>query len=204
MNMQVQQRKGKGSDTNLPMGPVTKIGDAAVDKVESRFLLLWDELPSWQQNNEFIRGSYRQASHSFQKSLRSLGYLHNESVNIYSHLIGSILFVILGWVFWNAVKDRYPSASWLDALTLSTFFGSAILCLGLSTTYHTMSDHSKTVNDLVGKLDLLGIVCLISGSFLSGLYYGWYCEPRLQIAYCAMVSLNHKLLTCVLDCANHT
>jgi hypothetical protein len=109
VNMQVQQLKGKGSDTNLPMGPVTKIGDAAVDK--SRILLLWDELPSWQQNNEFIRGSYRQASHSYRKSLRSLGYLQNGSANIYSHLIGSILFVILRWVFWNAVKDRYPSAS---------------------------------------------------------------------------------------------
>jgi hypothetical protein len=92
MNMQVQQLKGKGSDTNLPMGPVTKIGDAAVDK--SRILLLWDELPSWQQNNEFIRGSYRRASHSYRKSLRSLGYLHDESANICSRLIGSILFVI--------------------------------------------------------------------------------------------------------------
>src|SRR5438105_1804816 len=45
MNMQVQQRKGKGSDTNLPMDPVTKTEDAAVDKVESRILLLWDTFP---------------------------------------------------------------------------------------------------------------------------------------------------------------
>ena len=47
MNMQVQQRKGKGSDTNLPMDPVTKIEDAVVDKVESRILLLWDDFPLW-------------------------------------------------------------------------------------------------------------------------------------------------------------
>jgi hypothetical protein len=42
----------------------SKVIDAPMDQVESPILVLWDELPSWQQNNELIKGSYRRASHS--------------------------------------------------------------------------------------------------------------------------------------------
>jgi adiponectin receptor len=44
------------------------------------------------------------------------------------------------------------------------------------------------VNNLGNKLDLLGIVCLIWGSMVSIIYYGWYCERNIKIMYCTMVS----------------
>ncbi|KAI9686898.1 MAG: hypothetical protein M1822_002651 [Bathelium mastoideum] len=45
-------------------------------------LVGWDQLPTWQQDNHFIRSGYRPASGSYLGSFQSLGHLHNETVNI--------------------------------------------------------------------------------------------------------------------------
>jgi len=92
-------------------------------KEAGRFrLLLWHELPSWQQDNEFILSGYRPASGSLQWSLESLKYIHNESVNIYSHLFGAILFASLPIYMYVNVYPRYASADLGDIIVFSTFF----------------------------------------------------------------------------------
>ena len=55
-------------------------------------LLRWNDLPSWRQDNEYLLSGYRPSSGSFRKSLNSLQHIHNETVNIYSHLLGAALF----------------------------------------------------------------------------------------------------------------
>ncbi|KAL8940802.1 MAG: hypothetical protein Q9216_002628 [Gyalolechia sp. 2 TL-2023] len=49
-------------------------------------LKTWDEIPSWQQDNEYILSGYREVTGSFIRSFHSLAHLHNETINIYSHL----------------------------------------------------------------------------------------------------------------------
>ncbi|KAG9229365.1 hypothetical protein BJ875DRAFT_387512, partial [Amylocarpus encephaloides] len=44
-------------------------------------------------DNKYITSRYRPLSRSFRKCLRSLKYLYNETVNIYSYLLGTILFL---------------------------------------------------------------------------------------------------------------
>lgn len=56
------------------------------------------------------------------------------------------------------------------------FFGGAIVCLGMSTLYHTFSCHSQRVGKIFSKLDYCGIALLIAGSFVPWLYYGFYCD----------------------------
>ena len=60
-------------------------------------LLSFDELPEWHQDNEYIWHGYRPISGSAQVSFSSWSYLHNESVNIYSHLIPGITFLLGEW-----------------------------------------------------------------------------------------------------------
>ena len=48
-----------------------------------------DEIPSWQQDNEYVLAGYRQPSRSYKRCFQTLAYVHNETVNIYSHLIGA-------------------------------------------------------------------------------------------------------------------
>ena len=49
-------------------------------------------------------------------------------------------------------------------------------------------NHSAHFSDLWGRIDYTGIIILILGDFVSGIYVGFYCEPILQNTYWTMVS----------------
>jgi adiponectin receptor len=63
-----------------------------------------------------------------------------------------------------------------------------VVCLGMSATFHTLSNHSDTVAKWGNKLDYTGIVALIVGSYVPALYYGFFCLPNLMTAYLWVVS----------------
>lgn len=157
-------------------------------KVEHSLLLLWDDLPAWRRDNAFILSGYRQSQSSYTHSFRSLFYLHNESVNIWTHLLGAILFLGSAAYVDRVVRPRYASASDADVLVFACFFGGAVVCLGMSATFHTLSNHSDTVAKWGNKLDYTGIVALIVGSYVPALYYGFFCLPNLMTAYLWVVS----------------
>jgi adiponectin receptor len=149
--------------------------------------VLWDDLPNWLQDNHYIHSGYRNPSNSFRGSFGSLFYLHNESANIYSHLIGAALFTSLSLFLYFQLYARYDSATPSDLRAFAFFFLGAFSCLGMSATYHTISNHSPLVARWGNKLDYVGIVCLITGSFIPSIYYGFYCHPHLQEAYWTMI-----------------
>jgi len=163
-----------------------------VKKLEKRvgkaLLVAWDDLPSWQQDNQYIQTGYRPASGSFRKSFASLGYLHNETVNIYSHFLPSIGFMIVGVFLYKSLATRYESATDSDVIAFGCFFLGAAICLGMSGTYHTISNHSHLAAKFGNKLDYVGIIFMITGSFVPSIYYGFYCHPHLQELYWTMVS----------------
>ncbi|KAI3343037.1 mPR-like GPCR protein [Ustulina deusta] len=163
---------------------------AAEHKVSSALLLLWDELPHWRRDNGFILSGYRPASNSYVSSLLSAFTVHNESVNIWTHAIGSLLLVPLAVLYLYAeIAPRYPSANPTDELVFACFLGGAALCLGMSATYHSLSNHSESVAKWGNKLDYSGIVCLIVGSYVPALYYGLFCKPVLLSVYLYAISL---------------
>lgn len=149
--------------------------------------MLWNELPEWQQDNHYITSGYRPATNSYNKSFASISYLHNESVNIWTHLIGASLAFLGSGLMYTVLAPRYESATREDIIVFSCFFLGAIGCLGMSATYHTISNHSPEVAIWGNKLDYLGIVFLIWGSFIPVLYYGFQSEPQLMKTYAAMV-----------------
>jgi adiponectin receptor len=85
----------------------------------------------------------------------------------------------------------------------SCFFFGAVACLGMSATYHTISNHSHEVAVLGNKLDYLGIVFLIWGSFIPVLYYAFESEPALMRTYWAMVRLFFPRVSRSLSPRNH-
>lgn len=158
-------------------------------KAESTLLLLWDDLPSWRRDNAFIRSGYRSAARgSYVHSLRSLFYLHNESVNIWSHLLGALVAAATAAYLYCVIRPRYASASPADLVVFSCFFSGAVLCLGMSATFHALMDHSAEVARWGNKLDYTGIVALIMGSYVPALYYGFFCQPALLTLYLSLVS----------------
>ena len=150
-------------------------------------LITWDQLPAWQQDNHFIHGGYRPASGSYLGSFQSLAYLHNESVNVCSHLIGAIIAILAGGSLFSAIGKRYPLADRDDLWVISCYFMGAVACLGMSATYHLISNHSEAVAKFGNKLDYLGIVALIWGSFVPTVYYGFREDIHLMKLYWGMV-----------------
>ncbi|KAF2859884.1 HlyIII-domain-containing protein [Piedraia hortae CBS 480.64] len=150
--------------------------------------LLFPDLPSWLQDNHYIRGHYRPPSNSWRKSVTSIAQLHNESVNIWTHLIGAIAAAVVGLVMWRVIQPRFILATHEDTLVFSCFFLGAIACLGMSATYHTISNHSQTVSRIGNMLDHVGIVFMIWGSFVPSIYYGFSREPGLVNLYWGMIT----------------
>lgn len=159
------------------------------EKVESLWhsLVSWDDLDHWQQDNHYIHTGYRKASYSYSKSVQSILHWHNESVNIWSHLVPAILSLPLGVFLYTTLRPRYDQASQADVIAMGCFFAGATLCLGMSASFHTVSNHSPSVARFWNQLDYAGISLLITGSFIPSVYYGFYCHPTKQLTYWIMV-----------------
>ncbi len=54
-------------------------------------MVTYNEAPKYQQDNEYIRKGYLKNCDSIKKVFKSLFMIHNETVNIWSHLLGAIL-----------------------------------------------------------------------------------------------------------------
>ncbi|KAJ7069533.1 hemolysin-III related-domain-containing protein, partial [Mycena amicta] len=159
------------------------------------------ELPEWAQDNEWIVGGYRRIQHRWDGCLESvfgcedafflrlcaifngtLPDLHNETVNIHSHLAGALLFAYFLATFQEAHLAQYPT-TWLDSMMLGLFLTSAIFCLMSSATFHAVVCHSQEVAAQCTTLDYSGIVLLIVGSSYPSIHFAFFCHPHEEIFY---------------------
>ncbi|KAL1927949.1 hypothetical protein VTP01DRAFT_3354 [Rhizomucor pusillus] len=150
--------------------------------------LTWSEIPEWMQDNVFITAGYRAPTNSYVRCAQSLFYLHNESVNIWSHLLGFIAFCGLGIHFlWS--QPFADSLKVSDYVYFVAFIFGALVCLGFSSSFHCFSCHSEPVAARWNRCDYAGITTLIVGSFYPLLYYGFHCHPILHIFYLVVITV---------------
>jgi len=150
---------------------------AIKDSLTTSLLCTIHELENWQRDNEFLLGNYRRVSNSYKSCIASLGYLHNQTGNVYSHLLGAGLFLSWAVKTYNDLSKRYPTSNAYDILAFGIFIAGALICFGFSATFHILGNHSRHVYDNWFLLDLYGIFVLIVGIVYSGTYYAFYCEP---------------------------
>jgi adiponectin receptor len=148
-----------------------------------------DQLPSWYAHNSFIHTSYRPITNSTRLCISTLSYMHNETVNMYSHLIPAVLVLLSICLFNGYFAERYLEASWVDQLVFYMYLTTSFICFATSATYHTLQCHSERYASLWVRLDHVGIVTEIVGSLIPGVYFEFYCEPKLQKVYWTMVSM---------------
>lgn len=97
-------------------------------------LLYFYEIPPWQQDNEFILSSYRPTSGSAWISVSSLLYLHNQTINIYSHLVGCVIFFSLPLYFYWYYFQPHPDAQIDDFIIFSVYALGVAVCFAFSAT----------------------------------------------------------------------
>lgn len=86
---------------------------------------------------------------------------------------------------------RFTSRSWLalrsasmsDILAISVYYLAVVNCFTLSTSFHTFSNHSKSIHKFGNELDHLGVVLVIYGSAVPATYFQFYCDNFSRNAY---------------------
>ncbi|KAI9002942.1 hemolysin-III related-domain-containing protein, partial [Hyaloraphidium curvatum] len=158
-------------------------------------------LPNWLRDNYFLQHGHRVEMNSWHECFRSLGFWHNETANIYTHLVGFAVLSVWGVFSMVDLASREPTVddeetgpffiSWLlafvrrhaDVFAMVPTFIGAISCLGFSAVFHLVYCHSPKVCHHANKLDYAGIILLISGSTLSTVYFGLRCDGDLRLPY---------------------
>jgi len=146
-----------------------------------RPLLKYEDCPQYLKSNPYIRTGYR-SDQSWRQCLRSVMSLHNETLNIWTHLLGFIFFLTI--LLWDFISPPVPSrVTWQDFSVILIIIGCYQICMIMSTVFHTFSSHSQDAHELCLMWDLLGIVASVTASFLCGIYYAFWCYPSLCSLY---------------------
>ncbi|CAE6425491.1 unnamed protein product [Rhizoctonia solani] len=152
-------------------------------------LLTFEALPAWLQDNAYILRGYRRPQNSWSGCARSVfGYLHNETVNIQTHLFGALGFLYL---LFNVQDTQagYTTLTWQDRVAFTVSLFAAIFCLVSSALFHTANCHSPNVSKKCNALDYAGIIVVSVGSFYPTLHYGFFCDEYLKITYIVAITV---------------
>jgi len=104
------------------------------------------------------------------------------SANIWSHLLGGVLFIELSAKFFLLV-GLPDDVRFADRVAVGVYYVGAVVCLILSTIFHTFSDHSQAMHKFGNKLDHLGIILVMWGTGISGAHFAFYCQHAIRNAY---------------------
>ena len=164
---------------------VAEAGQEAVTRSADaiQHILHYDQLPNWMKGDPHIRLGYRRQLGSFSDCFWSLFYLHNESVNIWSHLVPAICY--LGLLLKLDVETIHIGIKIraMDKAVFQLYVVCTVGCLLLSAIYHCTNSHSEYISRCFLKLDYLGIVLHVMGTIVSAAYFGLYGNPVLQGLY---------------------
>jgi channel protein (hemolysin III family) len=160
-------------------------------------------------DNEHVLSGYRPRMSLAQAAL-SLFTPHNESINVWTHLLAALTFIFLlvhiatgglelklaskaGKAFHNAevaVVERVFGGGAdvnVPVWPVIVFLVSAIVCLSCSTAYHLLHVVNKRVFEVLARMDYVGIAVLIAGSNVALLRLTFHCATAAGDAYTASI-----------------
>ena len=120
----------------------------------------YDEVEDYRRHNEYVITGYRM-NYTWRQAFGSLWYMHNEVWNVWSHLVGCIVFIVIGihsyytWLAEGTVADKIFFLPWCIA---------SVYCCFASSFFHLTDCLGEKWYQLGVRLDYTGIVALIPGS----------------------------------------
>ncbi|XP_020244872.1 heptahelical transmembrane protein 5-like [Asparagus officinalis] len=162
-------------------------------------LVDYDSLPDYLKDNEFIVSCYR-CEWPLKETVLSMFSVHNETLNVWTHLIGFLIFLVLTVITAmmipreESIKDEESNAiSPLISTPITrwpffAFLCGAMFCLLASSVCHLTSCHSERTSYLMLRLDYTGISTLIVTSFYPLVYYSFICDPFISNLYICFIT----------------
>ncbi|XP_044742305.1 progestin and adipoQ receptor family member 3 isoform X2 [Chrysoperla carnea] len=148
-------------------------------------LLRYEDAPEYLQFNPYIRSGYRQFLNT-KLCLESIFWWTNETINIWSHLFGFLLFFGLTIYDLCLLNIQAPLG---DKLLVGAILICFQICMILSAMYHTFSCKSEHDFNCLLTFDLFGIAISLLSIYVSGIYYAFWCNRDAQYFYMISVSL---------------
>ncbi|KAL8292051.1 hypothetical protein RQP46_001517 [Phenoliferia psychrophenolica] len=196
---------------------VHKAEDAVEDAVKRlpRTLHL-HQVSEWRRDNPAILTGWRRESETWKEVFDSLWFWHNETVNVWSHIIGAggaFLVILTGWHLLSSQTPppafhpleffashfgspiplpsaELPTVTLVDTAVFTLLYLGSALCFAASAFYHLTLCHCEDVVDLTRRADFLGIFLLGNANFIPTFHYGFYCESNLRNTYIAMMTIS--------------
>jgi len=128
------------------------------------------EVPLYLRFNPNIITGYRK-NLSITQCIASLFRLHNQSVNIWTHLLAFFMYFGLSI---HTLLSAMPRTHKYVFLVLTTTSQYGFLS---STVYHTFLCHSEKFCTSALRFDYSGLSAIIVGTFYPPLFYAFYCFP---------------------------
>lgn len=104
--------------------------------------------------------------------------IHNETINIYSHLL-PMIFIIIEMLYF-----KYNEST--TTISTSCYGVSMMICFLFSVYYHCGCCISPSKYNHLLQVDLFGVYLCFFVSVLSGIYIGFNCNQTLQIIYASI------------------
>lgn len=122
-----------------------------------------EEIPEWMRDNDLVLAQYRPQM-GVRQALRSLFSLHNETYNVWSHVVGLVLFVglLAQWLLapLPPFANPEPQRKW----PLALYLAACCYVYVCSAAAHLFYVVSKRVCVMLWKLDHISIaVCCTAG-----------------------------------------
>jgi adiponectin receptor len=172
----VTRRKGNNKDIVRKTVAYTK--DAKVSDV-TRFLLT---------ENPYILSGFREYTEcSFWECSKSTFHIHNDTMNIWTHLLPAFWAVAEGVNVYTS--PFYIKAHYLDKFMFFTFLFCTMLCFLASTAYHVYRSHSVRMFHTFLVLDVGSIALQLFGSVTLMAYFELQCYPDLRRVWLCAVFL---------------
>jgi len=177
------------SQNSTPI-PVPTPSPKPQSQKEPKLTALWGwktisfkELPEWAKDNEYIHKYYRPISPSFIHAFSTVFRIHNETGNIWTHLLAFMMFIYAAVHYAVLLPNDKFTDPLIEKTIFMTFFFGACICFGFSWTFHTVCCHGNRVSCIFAKLDYSGIALMVMGSKVPFLYYSFYCDTVWKFVY---------------------
>jgi predicted membrane channel-forming protein YqfA (hemolysin III family) len=162
----------------------------------SRYPLKFNQVPALFVEPFILRG-FRSINQPWSYYWNSLFHKHNETINVWSHLIG-ILYIGHLFIYYNQRLNFYENAhSWPFAVSLCT----AITMFICSVFAHLLHSKSQSIHMTCFLIDYIGVSLHGFGSGFLHIYYSapqWFYE-MIEYHY-VFVLLILGILACFLNC----
>ncbi|KAJ8319171.1 hypothetical protein KUTeg_004262 [Tegillarca granosa] len=150
-------------------------------------LFKYNEIPEFLHGNPYVVKGYRVCL-PFSLCLKSLFLWSNETVNIWSHLLGFFVFLFL-MLYDNLIALPYLKSGYTDHLIVTIGLICYQFCMLCSTGFHMFACHSERASKRWLAVDLAGISIGIIGCYLPAVHYAFYCLSIWRDVYLITIAV---------------